>query len=281
MSERQPIQHNRLGKLGRLTLAASLLAGGASLVPASVDLNITSNDAEGATCVPYTDIALNPSSSLQTIRGIKRGILTGDVSIPKKGLFHDSLSTTGQEIIIDFPTATTLSGIKVDNKANLRKINACATNTQFNTYIGANDRSKTPAGNARYELGAHRITNPNAETFVLPPTATPCNPVYTEESLPITGPGETTGIANVQRAIITGDISRNGFGPDSDPLTGETVVINLPSVADITGIKNPYGAHAVIMEACATTDQFNAQIGKAEAAQTLANGGQSFKITTP
>ena len=267
--------------------AAGVVAGALGLsmaAPGTVEASVNNPDTNGgirfdATCIPYTPVTLEAKDGAQTIDNIKRGIIVGDVSIADKGIAPDSLDSTGQMIVIDFANYYDLGGVVSKYGAYLEKINACASNSYFNEEIGRLERKNTPAGNGQYAEETHRITDPYAESN--PPTAQACEPDNITFPLSVTAPGKTTELLNIKRAVITGDVTIQGYGPDNDPLTGETVIVDFSSFADLTGIQAPNGGSVTLMKPCATDQQFNAAIGAAEATQTLAHGGQSFKITTP
>lgn len=284
IKEGQPLQHDaikRVGKMGRITLAASLLAGGASLVPANVDINVTSNDAEGTSCVPYTTKLLTKRSTPYSITA-RRAILVGDNEISNKGLRPDNKRNSKQISIINLPSRQTQKGIYSKYGDTYVEIfNSCATTTQFRAEIGRLELLNLPNGDAESSVDTHKITTTAAEPHVDPvPT---CNPILTPIDIPPTGENGTTAIRNIKRAILTVDANVQNAKFDNNENTGETIIIDFPTVSDLVNVNAPWGGSGVVMTDCASTKDFNATIGEIQKIQAgvYPEGQQTFYINTP
>jgi len=165
MLERQSGQHDRLGRVGklkRIAMAATLLAGGASLVPANVNVNISPSDAEGTTICPqpwFTDSPLRVGDN-QTITHIKNAIITGDEDWKKKGIFHDEDPLSAEMIRLKFPEYQDVNGIDIKFPGNLRKIVSCATPSQIK-YVDDLTLNQTSADKApEFNVRVYTETTP-------------------------------------------------------------------------------------------------------------------------
>jgi hypothetical protein len=278
MSERQP---KRIGKLGRVALAASVLGGGASMIPADVEVNIDSRDAEGATCTPYAIKHLDKSSTSYSIRG-KRFVIVGDITNKAKGLSPDKDPLSVQVNFWNLPETATQSGILSDKgDSHVEIFNSCATTTQVRAEIMRLQLINVPNGNAEASIDFHEITTTAAEPHANPEPACDSTPIG--KPLPTTSENGTITIQNVKRAVITGDIKVQDAIRDNNEKSGMTTIIDLSSKTDLPGVNNPYGAWIQYEPDCASTKDFEATIGHTQRTQTelYPAGQQTFIIKNP
>lgn len=283
MSERQPVQHERIKKLGRLgTLAAAAgLAVGASSVPVDVKISIEPRTAEATTCTPYTIKHLDKRSTPYSIRG-KRFVVVGDISVNNKGLHPDKDTLSRQISLWNLPATATQSGILSDKgDSHVEIFNSCATTSQVRAEVLRLEQINVPDGNAEASIDFHEITTTAAEPHTDP--APTCSQKVIEKPLPATSETGTETISNIKRAIITGDIKVQNAVRDNNGDTGMTTIVNLPSEGNLDGINAPYGGWIKFMSDCASTNDFDITIGSTQRTQTdlYPAGQQTFIIKNP
>lgn len=82
-------------------------------------------------------------------------------------------------------------------------------------------------------------------------------------------PGDNQTLPHLKRAILTvdADIPGREIFHDSDPLTGELIIVNFPKPTDLTGLnisKEAVGGNERIITSCVSEDRFFSIITKME-----------------